>query len=57
MTQLQMFKDYFNNQVGKHGSCGEFTDVRDAVDNMTNSELMDLILGDDWDDDDSRSFL
>ena len=57
MTQLQMFKDYFNNQLSKHGDVGGHTDIRDVVDDMTNSELMDLILGDDWDEDESRNFL
>jgi len=41
---------FFNNQLYKHGDVGGHTDIREYVDAMTNSELLDKILGDDWDE-------
>ena len=41
---------FFYNQLNKHGDVGGHTDIREYVDAMTNSELLDMILGSDWDE-------
>ena len=49
-TGMIRFIKFFDNQLGKHGQVGGHTDKREYVDNMTNSELLDIILGDDWEE-------
>ena len=41
---------FFYNQLNKHGDVGGHTDIREYVDAMTNSELLDMLLGSDWDE-------
>jgi hypothetical protein len=35
---------FFYNQLNKHGDVGGHTDIREYVDAMTNSELLDMLL-------------
>ena len=47
---LEEHMKMFHNQVGKHGSHGEYTEIRDYIDSLSNSEMLDALLGDDWDE-------
>jgi hypothetical protein len=51
---LEDLPKFFYNQLNKHGHVGGHTDIREYVDAMSNSELLDLILGGDWDEDHDR---
>jgi hypothetical protein len=46
---------FFYNQLNKHGDVGGHTDIREYVDAMTNSELLDMLLGNDWDEEPTSS--
>jgi len=47
---IEVLIKFFYNQLRKHGHVGGYTDIREYVDDMSNSELLDMILGDDWDE-------
>jgi hypothetical protein len=51
VDHLQERVQGFNDQVKKHGDCGGYTDYVEYVNDMTNSELLDVLLGYDWSED------